>query len=115
MSCKHESAKMNLPLSVSFLGKTSYVRRKHSHHARPTQRQLLNAVPPSGQAVELSPEDRELYERVETQGRQIISGYLQAGTLMQNYASVSELFSIVGLIRRKRSAALAGSHPMASS
>jgi hypothetical protein len=50
--------------------------------------------------VDLSPEDRELYERVETQGRQIISGYLQAGTLMQNYASVGELFSIVGLIRR---------------
>ncbi|GAQ86429.1 putative SNF2 family N-terminal domain containing protein [Klebsormidium nitens] len=40
------------------------------------------------QAVELSPEERALYERVELQGRQLVSGFLQAGTLMHNYAAI---------------------------
>lgn len=48
------------------------------------------------QAVELSPGDRAVYERVELQGRQLVSGFLQAGTLMHNYAAVRPRHTPVG-------------------
>ena len=41
--------------------------------------------------VNLSPEDRLRYERLETEGRRLVSGHLQSQTLMQNYSSVLEI------------------------
>lgn len=41
--------------------------------------------------VDLSPEDREVYDKVEEIGKEVIEGYMRSGTVLQNYASVLQI------------------------
>lgn len=41
--------------------------------------------------VDLSPEDREVYDKVEEIGKEVIEGYMKSGTVLQNYASVLQI------------------------
>eukprot|EP00249_Psilotum_nudum_P023028 c28730_g1_i2 orf=268-2055(+) len=41
--------------------------------------------------VELSPEDRELYDKVEWEGKQLVRQYVASGTVLQNYATVLQI------------------------
>lgn len=41
--------------------------------------------------VELNPDDRELYDKVEENGKEIIERFMRTGTVLQNYATVLEI------------------------
>lgn len=41
--------------------------------------------------VDLSPEDREVYDKVEEIGKEVIEGYMRSGTVLQNYATVLQI------------------------
>lgn len=41
--------------------------------------------------VELTPEDRELYDKVEESGKEVIERFMRSGTVLQNYATVLQI------------------------
>ncbi|KAG0623190.1 hypothetical protein M758_3G155200 [Ceratodon purpureus] len=41
--------------------------------------------------VELTPEDRELYDKVEENGKDVIERFMKSGTVLQNYATVLQI------------------------
>lgn len=42
-------------------------------------------------SVELTPEDRELYDKVEENGKEVIERFMESGTVLQNYATVLQI------------------------
>jgi len=41
--------------------------------------------------VDLTPEDRELYDKVEENGKEVVERFMENGTVLQNYATVLQI------------------------